>query len=45
MMTLTLPNWMVDRIVYILENHPYTGANEIVSEIKDQVEVKIYAKT
>lgn len=41
MMTLKLPNWMVERIVDILENHPYTGVHEIVSEIKDQVEVEI----
>lgn len=37
-MTLNLPDWMVERIVAILEDHPYTGAAEIVETIKEQVE-------
>ena len=36
MMTITLPDWMVERIVAILEEHPYTGAEEIVDAIKEQ---------
>lgn len=33
---LELPFWMVERIVDILSNHPYTGAAEIVETIKEQ---------
>lgn len=36
-MTLTLPDWMVQRIVEILSKHKYTGAYEIIREIKEQV--------
>lgn len=36
MMTLTLPDWMVEWIVAILSDHPYTGAEEIVEAIKEQ---------
>lgn len=36
MITLTLPEWMVERIVQILYEHPYTGAVEIVDAIKEQ---------
>ena len=35
---LELPTWMVERIVAILREHPYTGSAEIVQSIKDQVE-------
>ena len=35
-MTLNLPDWMVERIVAILSEHPYTGAAEIVDAIKEQ---------
>lgn len=35
-MTLNLPDWMVERIVAILEAHEYTGAAEIVETIKEQ---------
>lgn len=35
-MTLNLPDWMVERIVSILESHPYTGAEDIVKTIKEQ---------
>ena len=38
MMTITLPDWMVERIVAILSGHPYTGAAEIVETIKEQTE-------
>ena len=38
MLTITLPDWMVERIVAVLENHPYTGAAEIVETIKEQTE-------
>ena len=38
MMTITLPDWMVYRIVAILSEHPYTGAAEIVETIKEQTE-------
>lgn len=34
--TLTLPLWMMERIVQILTEHPYTGAAEIVQAIKEQ---------
>ena len=37
-MTLNLPDWMVERIVAILGEHPYTGAAEIVETIKEQTE-------
>lgn len=36
MCTLTLKTWMVERIVQILEVHPYTGAPEIIQSIKEQ---------
>lgn len=36
MVTLKLPVWMVERIVAILSEHPYTGAAEIVETIKAQ---------
>lgn len=35
--TLILPLWMVEKIVAILSDHPYTGAQEIIGEIKNQV--------
>ena len=38
MMTITLPDWMVERIVAILDEHPYTGVAEIVQAIKDNAE-------
>ena len=34
--TLTLPIWMVERIVQILTEHPYTGAEEIIETIKKE---------
>lgn len=34
---LELPFWMVERIVQILSEHPYTGAAEIVETIKEQI--------
>lgn len=34
---LELPLWMVERIVQILSEHPYTGAPEIVKTIQDQL--------
>lgn len=37
---LTLPRWMVERIVAILREHPYTGAGEIIRKIKEQMEDK-----
>jgi hypothetical protein len=37
---LELPFWMVERIVQILSEHPYTGAAEIVQAIKEQAEPK-----
>ena len=40
MMTLTLPDWMVERIVAILSEHPYTGAAEIIEAIKEQTREK-----
>lgn len=33
---LTLPRWMVERIVAILRDHPYTGAGEIIEAIKKE---------
>lgn len=36
MLTITLPDWMLHRIVEILEHHEYTGAADIVREIKAQ---------
>ena len=36
MLTITLPDWMLHRIVEILEHHEYTGAAEIVRAIKAQ---------
>lgn len=36
MLTITLPDWMLHRIVEILEHHEYTGAAEIVRAIKEQ---------
>ena len=35
---LELLLWMVERIVAILSEHPYTGAEEIVQRIKEQTE-------
>lgn len=40
-LTLTLPLWMVERIVQILSEHPYTGAAEIVETIKEQTREKL----
>lgn len=40
-MTLTLPDWMVHRIVAILEDHEYTGASEIANAIKAHVETDV----
>lgn len=34
--TLTLPLWMVEKIVAILREHPYTGAQDIIREITEQ---------
>lgn len=34
---LELPLWMVERIVAILSQHPYTGTDEIVQKIKEQI--------
>lgn len=34
--TLTLPLWMVEKIVAILSEHPYTGAQEIIEAIKKE---------
>lgn len=36
--TITLPDWMLYRIVAILEEHPYTGGPEIIQHIKEQME-------
>lgn len=33
---LALPLWMVERIVAILSEHPYTGCENIIQEIKEQ---------
>lgn len=38
---LELPIWMVERIVAILSEHPYTGAAEIVETIKGQTREKL----
>lgn len=35
---LVLPGWMVEWIVAILREHPYTGSGEIVRKIKEQME-------
>lgn len=35
---LELPSWMVERIVAILSEHPYTGSNDIIQAIKEQLE-------
>ena len=35
---LELPLWMVERIVQILSEHPYTGTEEIIRYIKEQIE-------
>ena len=35
--TLTLPRWMVEWIVAILSDHPYSGADEITETIRKQV--------
>ena len=37
MVTLKLPRWMVERIVAILRDHPYTGAGEIIEAIKKEI--------
>lgn len=34
--SLKLPLWMVERIVQILSQHPYTGAEEIIQTIKKE---------
>lgn len=36
-MILELPDWMVERIVAILDDHPYTGAAEISAAIRQNV--------
>ena len=36
MLTITLPDWMLHRIVDMLSKHEYTGAAEIVQAIKAQ---------
>lgn len=41
MIVITLPAWMVERIVAILEEHPYTGAAEIIEAIKEQTREKL----
>lgn len=38
---LELPSWMVERIVAILSEHPYTGCEEIVETIKRQTREKL----
>lgn len=38
MVTLKLPRWMVDKMVWLLERCSYTGAGEIVRKIVDQME-------
>lgn len=35
---LELPLWMVERIVQILSEHPYTGTEEIIQHIKEQID-------
>lgn len=40
MLTITLPDWMVHRIVDILNKSGYTGAGEIIQTIKEQAEQK-----
>ena len=35
---LELPLWMVERIVQILSEQPYTGTEEIIQHIKEQIE-------
>ena len=34
---LELPFWMVERIVAILSEHPYTGCEDIIREITEQM--------
>ena len=36
MIVLELPLWMVERIVQILSEHPYTGCQEIIQRIMEQ---------
>lgn len=36
---LTLPFWMIERIMQILGDHPYTGSDDIIQKIKEQMEV------
>ena len=36
MITLTLPKWMVERLVQMLTNFQYTGSTEIVESILAQ---------
>ena len=36
--SLKLPRWMVDKIVWILERCSYTGAGEIIRRIVEQME-------
>ena len=33
---ISLPQWMRERIVQILSEHPYTGCEDIIREIKKQ---------
>ena len=33
--TLTLPLWMVEKIVWLLDGSNYTGAQEIIEAIKE----------
>lgn len=40
MLTITLPDWMVHRIVAILSVFPYTGAGDIIKAIKEQTHEK-----
>lgn len=37
---ITLPVWMWERIVQILSEHPYTGCEDIIREIKKQIALK-----
>ena len=34
---ISLPLWMWERIVQILSEHPYTGCEDIIREIKKQM--------
>lgn len=37
---MNLPLWMIERIVQILGKHEYTGTEEIIQAIKEQIECK-----